>query len=212
MGRLRVLSGAETSRILGEQGFREVRRQLENSGIHACFHIANSAAILTSQTPADTGTRPGIMLYGSSPSETVDGKNLTPVLSWKCRVLQVREVSEGTGISYGHDFFAQKPSLIATISVGYADGYMRTLTNNGQVLIRGRHARVVGRVTMDMTMVDVTSIPGVEVGDEVVLIGTQGDEAITAHEVATWAGTISYEVLCAISRRVKRVYRDGGEV
>lgn len=193
------------------QRFSEVRQRLEGFGVQACFHMANSAAILTSQTPEDTGTRPGIMLYGSSPSETVDGKDLTPVLSWKCRVLQIREVPEGTGISYGHDFIARKPSRIATISVGYADGYLRTLTNSGQVLIRGQRARVVGRVTMDMTMVDVTDIPGVEAGDEVVLIGTQGSAVITAHDVATWAGTISYEVLCAISRRVPRFYRDIAE-
>jgi len=204
------LADREFTRLQLER-FSEVRKSLESSGVEVCFHIANSAAILTSQTPEDTGTRPGIMLYGSSPSETVDGKDLTPVLSWKCRVLQVREVPEGTGISYGHDFFTRRPSRIATISAGYADGYMRTLTNNGQVLIRGQRARVVGRVTMDMTMVDVTDIPGVETGDEVVLIGAQGDAVITAHDLGTWAGTISYEVLCAISRRVPRLYRDHSE-
>ncbi len=202
------LADMEFTRLQLER-FSDVRRKLEGSGIHASFHIANSAAILTSRAPGGTGVRPGIMLYGSSPSETVGGKGLTPVLSWKCRVLQIRDIPEGTGISYGHDFFTRRPSRIATISVGYADGYMRRLTNQGQVLIRGQRAPVVGRVTMDMTMVDVTGIPGVEIGDEVVLIGTQGDAAVTAQELAAWAGTISYEVLCAISSRVTRVYRDG---
>jgi alanine racemase len=193
------------------QRFSEIRRRLEQAGVRTCFHISNSAAILSSQAPPDTGARPGIMLYGSSPSEIIKGESLQPVLSWKCRVLQIRDVPEGTGISYGHAFFTDRPSLIATISVGYADGYLRSLTNTGKVLIKGRRAPVVGRVTMDMTMVDVTDIPDVDVGDEVVLIGTQGGETITAHDVGTWAGTISYEILCAISHRVKRVYRDSPE-
>jgi alanine racemase len=191
--------------------FDDIRRSLESSGLRACFHLANSAAIMTCSAPAGTGTRPGIMLYGSSPSETVDGKDLAPVLAWKCRVLQVKDVPEGTGISYGHDFFTRRPSRIATISVGYADGYMRRLTNLGKVLVRGKRAPIVGRVTMDMTMIDVTDIPGVETGDEVVLIGTQGNAAITAHELATWAGTISYEIFCAISGRVERYYKDSPE-
>jgi alanine racemase len=192
--------------------FDEVRRKLEQEKVHTCFHIANSAALLTAQASADTGARPGIMLYGSSPSEAIDGKDLTPVLSWKCRVLQLSEVPAGTGISYGHAFHTDRPSRIATISVGYADGYLRSLTNMGQVLVQGRRAPVVGRVTMDMTMVDVTDIPDVDVGDEVVLIGTQDADTITASDVAAWAGTISYEVFCAISHRVARYYSDNSDI
>jgi alanine racemase len=190
--------------------FDEIRRSLERDGVHTCFHIANSAAIMTSQGLRDMGGRPGIMLYGSAPSEIIDGEDLSPVLSWKCRVIQVKQVPPGTGISYGHAFLTERSSRIATISVGYADGYQRSLTNTGQVLVRGKRAPVVGRVTMDMTMVDVTDIPGVDVGDEVVIIGSQGGDTITAAELAAWAGTISYEILCAISHRVKRVYRDNG--
>ena len=188
--------------------FEDLRRRLMQSGVEACFHISNSAAILTGQTPVDCGVRPGIMLYGSSPSPNIPGGTLQPVLSWKCRVLQVKEVPEGTGISYGHDFVTTRPSRIATVSVGYADGYLRCLTNKGQVLIRGKRAPVVGRVTMDMTMVDVTDLPEARLGDEVVLLGSQGEDAITAEEVAAWADTISYEIFCALSHRVPRYYRD----
>jgi alanine racemase len=177
--------------------FEDLQLRLRQSGLEACHHISNSAAILTGQTPAGCGARPGIMLYGSSPSAIIPSEELAiipseelvPILSWKCRVLQVKEVPEGTGISYGHDFVTTRTSRIATISVGYADGYMRCLTNRGQVLIGGNRAPVVGRVTMDMTMVDVTDLPEVKTGDEVVLIGRQEEDTITADEVAAWADT-----------------------
>ncbi len=201
------LADREFTRLQQER-FDEVRRKLEEMKVPQFFHMANSAAILTSQAAPESGARPGIMLYGASPSEVVDGEALKPVLSWKCRVLQVRDVPEGTGISYGHDYITPAPSRIATISVGYADGFFRALGNRGRVLIRGSLAPIRGRVTMDMTMAEVTHIPGVSVGDEVVLIGSQGDSAITANELASWSGTIGYEVLCAISPRVKRFYRE----
>jgi len=185
---------------------KSIIKQLRDSGIDVPFHMANSAAILTSQSPENCGARPGIMLYGSSPSESVYSGDLTPILTWKCRVLQVKNVPPGTGISYGHDYVTDKETTIATISVGYADGYMRRLSNRGQVLISGQRAPVVGRVTMDMTMVDVTDIQDVEAGDEVVIIGKQGDECILAEEVAAWADTINYEIYCALSHRVRRVY------
>ena len=191
------------------QRFEELHRNLKRSGIDVCHHISNSAAILTGQTPPGCGARPGIMLYGSSPSANIPGDGLHPILSWKCRVLQVKEVPEGTGVSYGHDFVTARPSRIATISVGYADGYLRCLTNRAQVLIGGDRAPVVGRVTMDMTMVDVTDLPAVKPGDEVVLIGNQGEDVITADEVADWAETINYEIYCALSHRVPRYYVDG---
>lgn len=201
----REFTGIQISR------FDDLRQKLVQDGVNTCFHIANSAAVLTSQGLRDSGARPGIMLYGSAPSEIIGKEGLSPVLTWKCRVLQVKQVPSGTGISYGHDYFTLRPSRIATISVGYADGYLRCLTNTGQVLIRGKRAPIVGRVTMDMTMVDATDIPGVEAGDEVVLIGSQDGATIAAEEVAGWAGTISYEVFCAISQRVKRVYKDSSE-
>lgn len=190
------------------QRFEDLHGKLSQSGVKTCHHISNSAAILTRQTPAGCGVRPGIMLYGASPAENIPGDALKPILSWKCRVLQVKEVPKGTGVSYGHDFVTQRASRIATVSVGYADGYLRCLTNRGQVLIGGRRAPVVGRVTMDMTMVDVTELPQVRSGDEVVLIGRQGEGWITADEVAAWASTINYEIFCALSHRVPRYYSD----
>jgi len=191
------------------QRFEDLCLKLKQSGAQVCHHISNSAAIMTGQTPEGCGARPGIMLYGSSPAGNIPSEELSPILTWKCRVLQVKEVPEGTGVSYGHDFITARVSRIATISVGYADGYLRCLTNRGQVLIKGKRAPVVGRVTMDMTMVDVTDLPDVRPGDEVVVIGRQGDDAITAEEVAAWADTINYEIYCALSHRVPRVYSDG---
>lgn len=191
------------------QRFEDLHLKLRQSGVEVCHHIANSAAILTGQTPEGCGVRPGIMLYGSSPSGNIPSDGLVPILSWKCRVLQIKRVPEGTGVSYGHDFVTTRPSCIATVSVGYADGYLRCLTNKGQVLIGGKRAPVVGRVTMDMTMVDVTDLPEVKTGDEVVLIGPQGEDTITAEEVAAWADTINYEIYCALSHRIPRYYSDG---
>ncbi|MDF1525506.1 MAG: alanine racemase [bacterium] len=190
--------------------FEELQAKLENTGLKVCHHISNSAAILTGQTPEGCGARPGIMLYGASPSANIPSEKLRPVLSWKCRVLQIKKVPEGTGISYGHDFITTRPSRIATISVGYADGYLRCLTNRGQVLISGKRAPVVGRVTMDMTMVDVTDLSEeISAGDEVVVLGSQGEDNISAEEVAAWADTINYEIFCALSHRVPRYYLDG---
>lgn len=171
------------------------------------FHLANSAAILTSNYPEGTGVRPGIMLYGSTPSTRIPGSGITPVLTWKCRVLQVREVPAGTGVSYGHMFVTKRPSRIATIAVGYADGYSRCLTNRGRVLIRGRKLPIVGRVCMDLSMVDVTDAPEVEQGDEVVLLGVQGNASVPAEELADIARTISYEIFCGISGRISRIHR-----
>ena len=194
------------------QRFQEVRRALAEAGLdEGLCHMANSAAILTARSPEDIGVRPGIMIYGSSPSASLLREEMAPILTWRCRVIQVKTVPEGTGISYGHDFVTRQATTVATISVGYADGYPRSLTNRGRVLIRGQRAPVLGRVTMDMTMVDVTDIDGVKPGDEVVIIGRQGEAAITADEVAEQAGTINYEIYCGISQRVPRFYHDNGE-
>jgi len=189
--------------------FDQVQRKLKEAGIEeGTFHLANSAAILVSKLSDGSGVRPGLMLYGSSPSEHTAHEGLEFILTWKCRVIQIRDVPEGTGISYGHDFVTDRPSRIATISTGYADGYMRSLTNRSDVLIGGQRSPVVGRVTMDMIMVDITGKEDVSVGDEVVLIGRQGEECVTAEELAQLAGTINYEIYCGISARVPRFYRD----
>jgi alanine racemase len=122
------------------------------------------------------------------------------------RVLAVREIAAGEGVSYGALWRAPRRSRIATLPLGYADGYPRRMTGNAEVLIGGRRARVVGAVCMDMFMVDVTDLPEVRVGDEVVLLGEQGSERIRARDWAAWAGTVNYEVYCGISKRVPRVY------
>lgn len=146
--------------------------------------------------------RPGLALYGYGPSN----QDLLPVLSWKTRITGLRRLQAGDAVSYNATYHAMRSSTIATIAVGYADGYNRLLSNKGSVLIRGQRAPIVGRVTMDQTMVDVSAIDEAAIGDEVVLIGIQGDLAITAAQIATLTGTISWEVLCSISARVHRLF------
>jgi alanine racemase len=170
------------------------------------IHLSNSAALLTRQVPECNLSRPGILLYGGLPSSAFAGRfDLRPVMSFRSRVAQVRSVPAGTGVSYGHRFVAQRPSVLAVIPVGYADGYSRHLSNVGEVLVRGQRARVAGTVCMDWTMIDVTDIPEVVVGDEVTLLGCDNGQCISADEWAQRIGTISYEVFCQFSKRVPRV-------
>ncbi len=170
-------------------------------------HLANSAAVISLPSSHFSMVRPGIMLYGIHPSSGMTTQvSLKPVLSWRTRILQLKRLPSGSSISYGQTFVTQRESLIATLPVGYADGYHRLLSNRGVVLIRGKRAPVVGRICMDLTMVDVTEIPGVEQGDEAVLLGDQGGETVSADEMAGWAETISYEILTSISARVPRIY------
>lgn len=190
--------------------FHEAEAVLRGVGIRVPMrHAANSAGLLYHPEARLDLVRPGILLYGCPPARRPRPGDpaLTPALRFRTEVLQMKEVPAGVGISYGRTFIAPRPLRVATLPVGYADGFSRLLSNVGQVLIGGRRAPVVGRVCMDMTMVDVTDIPGVRVGDEAVLIGRQADGEITADEHAAWQGTISYEVLCAIGPRVPRVYR-----
>jgi alanine racemase len=170
-------------------------------------HAANSAAVLEYDRALLTMVRPGLMLYGCDPLENKGGADLRPVLSWVSRIAFVKKVSPGTPVSYGRTFTTKRESLIATVPVGYADGFSRSLSNRGEALVRGRRAPVAGRVCMDMTMLDVTDVPEVRTGDEVVLIGEQGGERITADDIAARTGTIAYEVLCGISGRVPRIIK-----
>lgn len=190
--------------------FAWVIDQIEKTGGRPVFyHMANSAAIFTLPAAHLNLVRPGIMLYGAYPSESFESKvTLKPVMSWKSRVADLKSVPAGAPVSYGRTYYTKNPSRIAAIPVGYADGYSRHLSNKGSVLIRGRRAPVVGTVCMDWIMVDATEIPDVEVGDEVTLMGYQGDAHITAAELAKNAGTISYEILCSVGKRVSRVYKD----
>jgi len=172
------------------------------------IHLSNSAGIVRFPSAHYSLVRPGIMLYGyHTLPRTVQAPDLRPVLSLATRIAQLRLIQPGETVSYNRTFMAKRPTRIAVLPIGYADGVSRQLSNRGQVLIRGQRAPIVGIVCMDMVMVDVTEIPDVTVGEKVVLIGEQGRERITARDIAEWTGTISYEVLCAISSQIPRLYR-----
>jgi len=177
-------------------------------------HISNSAAILQHPQCAGNMVRLGISMYGYYPSDDIrQGQaNLQPALRLVTQIAHLKDVPAGTKISYGATFETKRASKIATLPVGYADGYSRSLSNKGHVAVRGRRAPVVGRVCMDQIMIDVTDIPGVQVYDEVVLYGKQGEEEVTVDEVAAQIGTISYEVVCDLGRRVPRCYLEQGRV
>ena len=169
---------------------------------------ANSATIIDLPHMALNMVRPGIMMYGLRPSHEVDQDfTLKPALSWKAKIVYLKEVPPGTGISYGATYITEDKAKIATIPMGYADGYSRLLSNKGEVLVNGQRAPIRGRVCMDQFMVEVTHIDDVEIGDEVVLIGKQGDAEFSATEMADIIGTINYEITCDITKRVPRIYK-----
>jgi alanine racemase len=188
--------------------FCAVLSQIRQRGIPLPFvHTANSAAIVRFPNTHFSLVRPGIMLYGyHTLPDTVPAPDLRPVLSLRTTVLQLRTIPQGGTVSYNGTFVATRPTRIAVLPIGYADGYSRRLSHRGSVLIHGHRAPIIGLVCMDMTMVDVTDIPPVHIGEAVTLIGQQGEESIWANEVAGWIGTISYEVLCGIGSRVPRIY------
>lgn len=172
-------------------------------------HMANSAAVFDLPAAYFDAVRPGISIYGLRPSWQIANsrvEELKPVLEWKSRITFLKEVPAGTGLSYGHAYYTKQPSLIATVPVGYGDGLSRSLSNNMDMLIRGKRCPQVGRITMDQSLVDVTTLRGqVTLGDEVVVIGKQEDTQITADELARTLNTINYEIVTAISQRVPRV-------
>ena len=192
--------------------FLRVVERLEAAGFTVPLkHAANSAATIDLPEMALDMVRCGIALYGLRPSDEVEpAVPLRPALALKSRVARVRVLPAGSGISYGHTYVTTRPTRVALVPVGYGDGYHRILSNRGAVLIHGRRAPIVGRVCMDQFVVDVSHIPGVRLHDEVVLIGQQGEERITAEEVARWAQTINYEVTTSLLPRVTRVYLRGG--
>ncbi|HPI56513.1 MAG TPA: alanine racemase [Syntrophales bacterium] len=194
--------------------FKELLDKLEKSGISIPIrHMANSGGVLNFQTFHLEMVRPGIMSYGIYPSPELESKaKLLPVMSFKTRVMLLKDFPEGHGIGYNRTYVTKGPTRIATIPVGYGDGYGRILSNQSDVLIRGTRAPVVGRVSMDMCTIDVTHIPACEIGDEVVLLGRQGKEYISANEIAAKAQTISYEILCALGKRAPRVFVHKGKV
>jgi len=194
--------------------FKEVISNLEREKIHIPLkHAANSAAVVGFASSYFNLVRPGIILYGLYPSPEMNRTiPLKPAMSFKTKITYLKRVPAGYSLSYDRTFTTERKSLIAILPVGYADGYPRALSNKGEVLIKGKRAPVVGMICMDMTLVDVTHIPDVKIGDEVVLFGKQNGAQISADEIASKSDLINYEILCGISKRVPRIYkrRDGG--
>lgn len=177
-------------------------------------HVSNTATLLDRPEMSLDLVRPGVGIYGLYPSRYVSRSlSLRPVLSLKSRIARLTALAADESVSYGRTWRASRPSVIALVMCGYGDGYPRVLSNRGSVIVRGRKAPIVGRVCMDMCMADVTDVPDVSEGDEVTLIGRDGDEEITAEDVGDLCNTISYEILCGVSARVPRLYlREGRTV
>lgn len=189
--------------------FAEVlKRAGSAAGDAAVAHIANSAALLRYPDMHWDMVRSGIALYGCQAGDGAwAGKDvLQPVMSFKSRIIQVKDVPAGTGVSYGYTYVTGRPSRLAVLPLGYNDGYLRALSNRAEVLVRGQRAPQRGRVCMNVTIIDVTDIPGVCAGDEVTLMGMQQGSRVSAEEVADWMGTINYEVLCLFGNSNSRVY------
>jgi alanine racemase len=185
---------------------RLVRRLRAEGGGEFKAHILPSAGVLAFNEPPFDIVRAGLMLYGISPLAAFAGE-LKPVLTWKTRIGLIREMPKGSSISYGRTFITPKTMRVATLTAGYADGYPRHLSNRGAaVLIHGKRCPLLGRVTMDLIMIDVTDLPDAKVGDEAVLLGRQGIEEISAAELAEHAQTITWEITTRIGSRVRRVY------
>jgi len=191
--------------------FSNIVGSLTKGGIEIpTVHISNSAGILAHQILGNA-VRPGILAYGLYPSNTVKKSvKVEPVLSLKTHVVQLRKHEPGDSISYGRTYIAMHPERVAVIRAGYGDGLRKALSNRGEVLIRGKRRQILGRVCMDTTMVEVDS--DVMLDDDVVIIGVQDDETISADDHAVWSHTINYEILTGISERVRRIYIENGEV
>jgi alanine racemase len=205
---------AGRSGALAQQArFIAFTEQLASVGVKIPLkHACNSAAAMEMDDHFGM-VRFGIGLYGLYPSEEVQKENLrlTPAMSWKTHVVHLKTVPPGTGISYGHTFVTQRETRVATLPVGYADGYPRALSNRGRVIIRGRYAPIIGRVCMDQCMADVTDIPGVCMEDEVILLGEQGNCRVTMEEIGALSASFNYETACRVSQRVPRVYMYQGK-
>ncbi|MGI6128575.1 MAG: alanine racemase [bacterium] len=191
-----------------ERYFQEALNALSQEGyVFSCQHLANSAGILDFPETHFDMVRPGCILYGCWPGPDSQKKiTLHSTLTLKTRIVFLKTVSAGTAISYGLTYTAPSERVLATLPIGYADGYPRGLSNKGYVLVRGKRCPIVGRVCMDQCIIDVTDLPGVALGDEVVLIGKQGDDEISVADLAELCGTIDLEILCGITSRVPRVY------
>jgi len=206
-----VLDAASVQQQL--QRFTEARLMLRDAGFDPpLVHAANTAAVIARKATLFSMVRPGIALYGyflpfeNGGNQTNFDFEVQPALSWKTRVLSLRKMPANQALGYGGTYVTSAPSIIAVLPVGYADGLNRQLSSRGRVIVRERHAPIVGRISMDLTLVDVTDIPGIAVGDEVVLLGSSNGLSVDALEHAKLANTTPYEILCCISKRVPRKY------
>lgn len=194
--------------------FNHTVRELANRGItFDVIHHANSGATLYYPETHRDMVRAGIVLYGLAPNPQI-AKNipLKPVMTLKSTVAHVKKLRKGSSVSYGRTFTAERDMVVATVPIGYADGYLRCLSAEGYMGIGGKKAKILGRICMDQTIVDVTDVPDVKIGDEVVIFSDGNDGAPTVDELASFAGTINYEIICAVSKRVPRVYLENGKV
>ena len=194
--------------------FADFDRMLQERGVKIPLrHLDNSAGLMNFSNHYEM-VRSGIVTYGMYPSDEVDPQllNLKPALQWRSRVTHIKMLPPGREISYGGTFVTTRKTRVATVPVGYADGYRRSLSGKFYVLIRGRRAPILGRVCMDQMMVDITDVPDVKIDDPVVLVGNDGNDVITVEEIAAAADSFNYEFVCGISRRVPRRYRQNGQI
>ena len=194
---------------LQEEKYNKFYKAVVSAGIDIPMRtLANSASIMELPTVHFDACRPGIILYGCYPSDEVDINKLAikPVMSVKANIIHLKDVPEGFSVGYGRKFISERPSKIATLALGYADGYPRPYSQYAIVLVNGCVAPVAGNICMDQCMVDVTDVPDVKVGDEVIIMGSDGKNTISAEDIAKATGTISYEIVCAFGQRLPKVY------
>ncbi len=197
--------------LLQYNRFMDVCGKLEEKGLHIPIkHICNSAGIMMYPEMHLDMVRPGIILYGMYPSEEVDKKrlDLIPAMTLKSTVTHVKEVEAGRGVSYGREYITGRKMKIATVPIGYADGYLRKLAREGKMLVNGKKVPILGRICMDQCMIDVTNVHNIDKGDEVIIFGREG---VTADDLAGWLETINYEVSCVIGKRIPRIYTKNGK-
>jgi alanine racemase len=209
-----VLDAPSVTEQLGT--FSHAQKIVAEAGLKPSFlHVANTAAVISRRETWNNMVRPGIALYGyhlpfERAGREVSGRGLRlavkPVLTWKTRILSLRDAPANEALGYGGTYVTKAPARIAVLPVGYADGLNRKLSNRGRVIVRDHYAPIVGRISMDLTLVDVTGLDGVSVGDEVVLLGTVDNLSVDAREHAALSDTVAYEILCGISKRVPRRY------
>ncbi|MCC8170006.1 MAG: alanine racemase [Oscillospiraceae bacterium] len=197
--------------LLQYKRFTDVIQRLEERGINIPIkHICNRAAIMMYPEMHLDMVRPGVILYGMYPSDEVDKSrlDLIPAMTLKARISHVKEVEPGRGVSYGKDYITDKVTKIATVPIGYADGYIRRLAKKGKMLVGGKTAPIIGRICMDQCMIDITNVHNINKGDEVIIFGREG---VTIDDLARWLETINYEVSCLIGKRIPRIYTKNGE-